>query len=366
VLSTVAIAMSQLAVAPCTLTRGYHAGALMNLGRTQEAFPLAMQGWSVAQTIDDPLLRISARFFVGQVHTRMGALRAALESLGGDIGLPTDRLIELASDRTAGGTLYARSALTSYMFMRVESSFDYLELGGFEAAAQQVREAEHIAESVDLVYFRALAEMAGGCLHLYRGAPALAIPMLERSLKRGDDADFPGAIIHSAWGPGHAYNLTQRPREAAAVLQRGWDLAESGGFLHFGVSCLMHLADAHSLAGDEAKALATIDRALVVARDGSFRAREAWALFVQGNILARGSRTDVQSALRAYQAVLALAGDLEMRPLVAHCQFGLGMLARECAQPPQAREHLTEGGTMFREMGRQPWVEKSDDALRAM
>jgi hypothetical protein len=79
------------------------------------------------------------------------------------------------------------------MFMRVESSFDYLELGSFEAAAQQVREAEHIAESVDLVYFRALAEMAGGCLHLYRGAPALAIPMLERSLKRGDDADFPGA-----------------------------------------------------------------------------------------------------------------------------------------------------------------------------
>jgi hypothetical protein len=70
--------------------------------------------------------------------------------------------------------------------------------------------------------------------------------------------------------------------------------------------------------------------------------------------------------LRAYRAALTLAGDLEMRPLVAHCQFALGNLARESAQPAQARDHLARAGTLFRDMGMQPWVEKSEHALRAL
>ena len=40
-----------------------------------------------------------------------------------------------------------------------------------------------------------------------------------------------------------------------------------------------------------------------------------------------------------------------MRPLVAHCQFGLGKLYRRTAKRQEAQEHLTTATTLYREMG---------------
>jgi hypothetical protein len=41
---------------------------------------------------------------------------------------------------------------------------------------------------------------------------------------------------------------------------------------------------------------------------------------------------------------MALASELEMRPLVAHCHAGLGRLYRLTNNPGQAHEHLTTAG----------------------
>jgi hypothetical protein len=61
---------------------------------------------------------------------------------------------------------------------------------------------------------------------------------------------------------------------------------------------------------------------------------------------------------------VALAGELGMRPLVAHCHLGLGKLSRRTDDDIKAREHLTTAATMYREMGMTFWLEKADDELR--
>jgi hypothetical protein len=48
---------------------------------------------------------------------------------------------------------------------------------------------------------------------------------------------------------------------------------------------------------------------------------------------------------------LSIAGQLGMRPLVAHCHHGLGKLSRRTGKREQAQEHLTTATTMYREMG---------------
>ena len=47
---------------------------------------------------------------------------------------------------------------------------------------------------------------------------------------------------------------------------------------------------------------------------------------------------------------MTLASELEMRPLVAHCHFGLGRLYGRSGPFEQAQEHLThrEGGCTAR------------------
>ncbi len=58
-----------------------------------------------------------------------------------------------------------------------------------------------------------------------------------------------------------------------------------------------------------------------------------------------------------YREALALAGELGMRPLVAHCHLGLGRLNRRTGNRPEAREHLTNAVSMYREMEMGFWLE---------
>jgi hypothetical protein len=48
-----------------------------------------------------------------------------------------------------------------------------------------------------------------------------------------------------------------------------------------------------------------------------------------------------------------------MRPLVAHCQLGLGKLYRRTDKRKQAQEHLTTATMMYREMGMTYWREEA-------
>jgi hypothetical protein len=48
-----------------------------------------------------------------------------------------------------------------------------------------------------------------------------------------------------------------------------------------------------------------------------------------------------------------------MRPLVAHCHFGLGKLCRRLGRQPEAREHLTTAAAMYREMDMESWFEQA-------
>jgi len=52
-----------------------------------------------------------------------------------------------------------------------------------------------------------------------------------------------------------------------------------------------------------------------------------------------------------------------MRPLIAHCHFGLVQLHRQTGQQEQAVEHLTTAASMYCEMGMNFWLEKAKEAL---
>jgi hypothetical protein len=55
-----------------------------------------------------------------------------------------------------------------------------------------------------------------------------------------------------------------------------------------------------------------------------------------------------------------------MRPLVAHCHFGLGKLYGRTGKREQAQEHLATATTMYREMGMTYWLEKAEAELKEL
>jgi len=64
-----------------------------------------------------------------------------------------------------------------------------------------------------------------------------------------------------------------------------------------------------------------------------------------------------------YREALALAGELRMRPFVAHCHLGLGKLYAHTDKREQAREHLATATTMYREMDMRFWLEQAEAEL---
>jgi Double zinc ribbon len=62
----------------------------------------------------------------------------------------------------------------------------------------------------------------------------------------------------------------------------------------------------------------------------------------------------------------ALAGELGMRPLIAHCHLGLGKLYGRTGDRQQAHEHLTTATTMYREMDMRFYLEQAEAAMREM
>ena len=62
----------------------------------------------------------------------------------------------------------------------------------------------------------------------------------------------------------------------------------------------------------------------------------------------------------------ALADELGMRPLVAHCHLGLGKLYRRTGKRQEAEEHLTTAAAMYREMDMRFWLDEAEAELAAL
>ena len=94
-----------------------------------------------------------------------------------------------------------------------------------------------------------------------------------------------------------------------------------------------------------------------------FLLRHAHALCLAGDVTSAGGAEDVEGS---YREALALASELGMRPLVAHCHLGLGKIYQRTGQREQAQKHFTTATTMYREMGLTYWLDRATTELKEL
>ena len=116
--------------------------------------------------------------------------------------------------------------------------------------------------------------------------------------------------------------------EALAVLEEALSRAASQGVVMDDSLRLAYLGEARLAAGqrDLARRSPSVPSSTPVSTRE--RGNEAWALHLLGEIAAQHDPPDVATAEAHYRAAMALATELGMRPLVAHCHLGLGKLYR--------------------------------------
>jgi tetratricopeptide (TPR) repeat protein len=192
-----------------------------------------------------------------------------------------------------------------------------------------------------------------------------AIDALERARALTRQWNFqPWAVLSRL---GYACALSARADEGRDLLEEV--IQDATTMSSMGVGRAMQLAwlgEAYLLEGRLDDALERAQQAVSLAQRHQERSHEAWSLRLLGEIASRRDRPAVERAEGYYQEALALAGDLGMRPLVAHCHLHLGKLFRNTDQQVQAREYLMTAATMYREMDMHPWLDQAEAEMREL
>jgi uncharacterized protein YbgA (DUF1722 family) len=95
-------------------------------------------------------------------------------------------------------------------------------------------------------------------------------------------------------------------------------------------------------------------------------ATRPYALRLLGDIVAQCDPLDLNQATAHYRQALALADKFGMRPLRAHCHFGLGGLYIKAAQREQARAELSAAIELYRAMEMTFWLPQAEAAMASL
>jgi len=169
-------------------------------------------------------------------------------------------------------------------------------------------------------------------------------------------------------GPRAAAHLwSGRAADAVPLLEEAVEAVTAGRILGLRSWIITSLAEAYLVLGRIAEARERAEQAVALARAHQQQGWEAWGLKRLGDVYSHEptefDQSGVDQAGDAYRQALALATELGMRPLVAHCHLGLAKLHARTGQREQVREHLATATTLYREMDMHFWLEQADTVL---
>lgn len=171
-------------------------------------------------------------------------------------------------------------------------------------------------------------------------------------------------MLLSSWfaaASGYVYALAGRSADALPLLEKEWRGRMQREFVR--ADRILFVSEAYLLAGRLAEAHTHAVQALEASRARQARGNQAWALRLLGEIAAHRDPPEMEPAEAYHWEALALAKELAMRPLEAHCHLGLGTLLTKTGQRAQARAELSTAIDLYRAMDMMFWVPQAEAAL---
>ena len=224
-------------------------------------------------------------------------------------------------------------------------------------------EALHIAEAVKHPASLTLALYSAGAIYLRQGELRQALPLLERGMQLCREVNLPRYFSHIAPALGSAYILDGRAADALPLLEEAVAQAVSNGRKDLQSFRIATLSEAHLHAGHPEAASTFGEQALDYSRTYNERGNEAYALRILGDVAMHRDPPEFNQAKTHYQQALALADELGMRPLQAHCHRGLGKLYSQTGQTEQAHAELSTSIDMYRDMEMTFWLPETEASL---
>jgi tetratricopeptide (TPR) repeat protein len=322
-------------------------------GDPDHALASGQRALALAADLGDMALTVFAQHYLGHVYRNLGDYRQAMDFYRKNM---TRLQGELRRERLG---LPGLAPVTSRTYLVVSLA----ECGAFAEGRPPAEEGIRIAEAADHPFSRVLAYWAMGYWSLCQGDVHQAIPMLERARDLTRVMHTGLQIPSVASLSGAAYALAGLINQALPLLEQAVEQAVAMGFMLDHSVHRVWLGEAYLLAGRLAEALTQAECALEFSRTHQERAHAAYALRLLGEIAVHRDPPESAPAEGYYRRALALAEELGMRPLAAHCHLGLGTLYAQMGQGEQARAELSTAIAQYRAMEMTFWLPHAEAAL---
>jgi tetratricopeptide (TPR) repeat protein len=323
------------------------------MGAHDQAIDAGQRALALATASRDGILLALAHQYLGIAYQRQGDYRRAIDCLKQAVAF---------FDGARRGERFGQAQLPAVL-SRTTLARCHAELGMFAEGRTCGEEGLRIAEAVNHPASLMEALRVIGRLALLQGDLPRALPLLERALGLCQEADFPAMFPGTAVVLGAAYTLAGRVADAVSLLTQAMEQTAVLERDDLPALCLLPLGEAQMLAGCLQEGQALAEQALGLAHAHQERGNEAYALRLLGEIAAHRAPSDVDEAVVHYHQALALAEELGMRPLVAHCHFGLGALYQRVGKRERARAALSTAIELLRAMEMTFWLSRAEATL---
>jgi len=324
-----------------------------NLGAYDQAIAAAQRALALATAGEDLVLQALANLFLGATYWAQGYYQWSIDCLEQTVAsLHGTQCYERFGQATLPA-VQARAFLAACA----------AELGRFAQGRSLGEEGRQIAEAVAHPSSLMWAYYGVGLLALRHGDLPQALPRLEQAMGICQDADLTLFFPRMAAGLGAAYTLGGRVADAVPLLTQAIEQTIATETVGFQALCRLSLGEAQVLAGRMEEAQALAEHALAFAYEHQERGNQAYTLCLLGDIAIRRNPPAFPQTETHYQQALALADELGMRPLQAHCHRGLGTLYNQTGQAERARTELSTALDMYREMEMTFWLPETEAAL---
>jgi class 3 adenylate cyclase/tetratricopeptide (TPR) repeat protein len=322
------------------------AQVLRMAGDRDGAMAAGRQALALAAELGDSAEQGRASHNLGQAYHAIGDFGRAAELLR--------RNVEAADRET--GTPSADVRIRSRAWLALTLS----ALGAFAEGRRHGEEALRLATLEGRGATLIVAHACLGYLYLAQGDLEHAIWVYDQGLalcRASGNRDWLRPIVADL---GYASALQGRIAEGRALVE---EAISEGIRTGAGLRQLVRFSEVCRLAGRGDEAWQHARQALDLARQQKARGDEAHALHQLGVVQAHANPPDVEPAETHYQQALALAEELGMRPLVAHCHHGLGWLYGRIGWAEQARAELSAAIDLYRAMDMTFWLPQAEGAL---
>jgi tetratricopeptide (TPR) repeat protein len=329
---------------------GYH---LSTGGHATDARRFAQRVEAIGETLGDVPLQVAAQYyhvrachFSGDYHGTEDLCRKLMQSLQGE---RTREWIGVAVLPAVDSRAFLARALA--------------ERGMFDEGDAHGHEAIRMAEALDHPYSLIWACLGLAYLKSVRGDLSQAARLLERAVAQCREWNITLYTPTAMASLGHVYARSGRIGEGVSLVQQALAAYESARIGIFHSLSVVQLGEAYLLADKVEDASACAERAVRLARERGERGHETWALRLLGEVASHQNRPDAATADAHHGAAMALADELGMRPLQAHCHRGLGTLYAKIGRTEHARAELSTAITLYRAMDMTFWLPQAEAAL---